>query len=111
MFCNTEFRRKQTFNLSHYSIYVILSLNLLTKSKTKANSHDDIMPFFSKISANVIAHPLSAILNQCIAFGYFPNKLKIAKVIPNDTKQDQLTNLGIIDPFLFYLLCQKFLNA
>ena len=38
MFCNTEFRRKQTFNLSHYSIYVILSLNLLTKSKTPPDS-------------------------------------------------------------------------
>ena len=38
--------------------------------------------FFLKISANSIAHPLSAILNQCIAFGYFLNKLKIAKVIP-----------------------------
>ena len=48
----------------------------------KANGHDNIMPFFLKISANIIAHLLSAILNQCIAFGYFPNKLKIAKVIP-----------------------------
>ena len=37
---------------------------------------------FLKISANIIAHPLSAILNQCMAFGYFPNKLKIEKVIP-----------------------------
>ena len=43
MFCNTEFRRKQTFNLSHYSIYVILSLNLLTKSKTMAYCHKDLL--------------------------------------------------------------------
>ena len=33
---------------------------------------------------NTLLRPLSAILNQCIAFGYFPNKLKIAKVIPVD---------------------------
>ena len=49
---------------------------------TKANGHDDIISFFLKISVNIIAHPLSAVLNQCMAFGYFPNKLKIAKVIP-----------------------------
>ena len=30
----------------------------------KANGHDDIMPFFLIISANIIAHPLSALLNQ-----------------------------------------------
>ena len=40
------------------------------------------MPFFLKISANIITHPISPILNQCIAFGYFPNKSKIAQVIP-----------------------------
>ena len=57
------------------NIISILKINI-------ANGHDDIMPFFLKISANLIAHPLSAILNQCIAFGYFPNKLKTAKVIP-----------------------------
>ena len=48
----------------------------------KANGHDDIMSFFIKISVNIFTHPLSAILNQCIVFGYFSNKLKIAKVIP-----------------------------
>ena len=29
----------------------------------KANEHDNIMPLFLKIFANIIAHPLSAILN------------------------------------------------
>ena len=58
-------------------------MNMISKLKiNKANGHDDIMPFFLRISANIIARPLSAILNQCIAFSYFPNKLKIAEVIP-----------------------------
>ena len=58
-------------------------MNIISKLKiNKANGHDDILPLFLKISANIIAHSLSAILNQCIAFGYFPTKLKIAKVIP-----------------------------
>ena len=57
-------------------------MNMISKlNMNKANEHDDIMPFL-KISANIIAHPLSAVINQCSAFGYFPNKLKIAKVIP-----------------------------
>ena len=56
---------------------------MITKLKiNKANGQNDTMPFFLKISAHIIAHPLSAILNQFIAFDYFPNKLEIAKVIP-----------------------------
>ena len=44
-------------------------VNMISKLKiNKANGHDDIKPFFLKISA----HSLSAILNQYIAFGYFP---------------------------------------
>ena len=58
-------------------------MNMFSKLKiNKANGHDNIMPFFLKISANIIVHSLSAILNQCIAFDYFLNKSKIAKVIP-----------------------------
>ena len=58
-------------------------MNMISKLKiNKANEHDDIIMHFLKISANIIAFPLSAILNQCIAFGYFSIKLKIAKVIP-----------------------------
>ena len=85
-------------------------MNMICKFEiNKASGNDDTMPFFIKISANINAHPLIAVLNQCIIeFGYFSNKLKFAKVIP---KQDQLTNLKIIDSFLFYLLYQKFLNA
>ena len=58
-------------------------MNMISKLKiNKANGHNNITPFFLKISANIIAHSLRAIPSQCIAFGYFPNKLKIAKVIP-----------------------------
>ena len=57
--------------------------NMISKLKiNKTNGHNDTMLFFLKISANIIAHSLSTILNQCIAFGYFSNRLKIAKVIP-----------------------------
>ena len=55
-------------------------MNMISKLKiSKADGHGNIMPSFLKISANTIAYPLSAILNQCIAFGYFSNKLNIEK--------------------------------
>ena len=55
---------------------------MISKLKiNKANRHNDIIPFFVKFSPNIIiAFLLSVILNQCVAFGYFPNKLKIAKI-------------------------------
>ena len=40
-------------------------MNMISKLKTnKADGDSDIMLFFLKISANIIAHSLSAILNQ-----------------------------------------------
>ena len=48
----------------------------------KADGHDDISPYFLKIAAEIIAIPLAMILNLCMQFGIFPNKLTIAKVLP-----------------------------
>ena len=60
----------------------------------KAGGHDDILPYFLKISGYIIALPLSLILNCCITSGTFPGKLKLAKVVPVYKKRptDQLTN-------------------
>ena len=51
------------------------------KSK-KAAGVDDISPYFLQLSSNVLASALSFINNHCLSFGVFPQKLKIAKVIP-----------------------------
>ena len=48
----------------------------------KVEGHDDIPPYFLKIAAEIIAIPLAMILNLCMQFDIFPNKLKIAKVLP-----------------------------
>jgi len=48
----------------------------------KANSYEHISPYFLKIAAHVIALTLCVILNLCISFGIFPNKLKVSKVVP-----------------------------
>ena len=60
----------------------------------KAKSHDDIDLYFLKIAAPILAFPLSVFLNHCLRFGTFPNRLKLAKVVPVFKKglTDQLSN-------------------
>ena len=60
----------------------------------KAKSHNDIDPYFLKIAAPILAFPLSVFLNHCLTFGTFPNRLKLAKVVPVFKKglTDQLSN-------------------
>ena len=60
----------------------------------KAKSHDDIDSYFLKIAAPILAFPLSVFLNHCLTFGTFPNRLKLAKVVPVFKKglTDQLSN-------------------
>ena len=59
---------------------VMALINLLNLKK--ANGHDDIDPYFLKIASPMIAFPLSLFFNHSISLGIFPNKLKLAKVIP-----------------------------
>ena len=69
-------------------------INLIHSLKSnKAGGHDNILPYFLKISGYIIALPLSLILNFCITEGVFPSKLKLAKVVPVYKKGpiDQLT--------------------
>ena len=61
----------------HEIISLISALKL-----DKSDGHDDIPSYFLKIPAEIIAIPLAMILNLCMQFGIFPNKLKIAKVLP-----------------------------
>ena len=48
----------------------------------KASDNDDILPFFLKMTVQLIASPLSMLINSCFTNGIFPNKLKLAKVVP-----------------------------
>ena len=61
----------------HEIISLISALKL-----NKAEGHDDIPPYFLEIAAEIIAITLAMILNLCMQFGIFPNKLKIAEVLP-----------------------------
>ena len=58
---------------------VMALINLLNLNK--ADGLDDIDYHFLKF-ASIIAFPLSLLFNYSISLGIFPNKLKLAKVIP-----------------------------
>ena len=59
---------------------VCMAINFLKLNKASGN--DDIHPFFLKMAAQSIASPLSMLINSCFTYGIFPNKLKLAKVVP-----------------------------
>ena len=68
---------------------------LITQLKiNKANGYDDILPYFLRIAVNTLALPLSSILNQFLLLSIFPDKLKVAKVVPmyKNGDSDQLGN-------------------
>ena len=53
--------------------------------------HDDIPAYFLKVSCTVIAPYLQILTNFIFNNGLFPNKCKIAKIVPiykNDSKEE-----------------------
>jgi hypothetical protein len=64
---------------------------VITKIKSKNSAgHDDLSNRIIKQIGPIIAAPLSIIINQSFATGIFPEKLKIAKVIPIYKKEDEM---------------------
>ena len=60
--------------------------NLKPKSST---GYDNISSKLLKYIGDIVSVPLSVIVNQSLCTGIFPDKLKIAKVIPLYKKQDE----------------------
>lgn len=56
--------------------------NYLNGLKSTSPGHDDISPKLLKCSSSIIYTPLLHIINICLKFGYFPDHLKTAKVLP-----------------------------
>ena len=50
---------------------------------------DGISPVLLKHIKHEISKPVTLILNQCLATGIFPDKLKIAKVVPIYKSEDE----------------------
>ena len=47
-----------------------------------SNGHDDINNKIIRLSLPVISARICSLFNQCVESGYFPQGLKVAKVIP-----------------------------
>ena len=61
-------------------------------SSSKSCGFDNIPTFFLNLAADILAHPLVLLFEPCFALGIFPDKLKIAKIIPILKKGDCYCN-------------------
>ena len=73
----------------------------------KFPGYDNIPMHIIKKSFDVIFEPLGNVINLSLATGIFPDKLKIAKVIPINKTEDHDCFTNYIDQFRYYL---TFLN-
>ena len=84
----------------------------------KASGNDDILPFFLKMATQLIASLLSMLINSCFTYGIFPNKQKLAKVVPVFKKEpsNMLTNYRLISllpslsKLIKRLICNRLLS-
>ena len=85
-FLNEPSAHEFTFN----KITEVDVLNIIDKLPSKASSGvDGISPILLKHIKNEICRPVTLILNQCLTNGIFPDKLKIAKVVPIHKTDDE----------------------
>ena len=87
----------------------------------KSSGYDDVSAKFVQLCKNIISKPLKLIFNQAISTGEYPDKLKIAKVLPifkkgatntlsNYRPISVLSVLNKIFEKLLYKRLYKFLN-
>ena len=86
--------------------YEITDIVTAMNNKQSAG-HDEISNFILKGIISSIADPLSHIFNKSILNGVFPEKMKVAKVIPLFKKEILLNHL-ITGRFPYSHLCLKF---
>jgi hypothetical protein len=87
-----DFRKLNDFVKSKISEDTVLSIPLLTcdevrKSLSELDPHratglDSLSSKMLKLSASIIASPLTVIFNQSISYGHFPMQWKIARITP-----------------------------
>ena len=96
-----------TFNFKNIAEIIVKKTinNLPTKNIC---GYDDISSKLLKVIAPVISKPLTLLINQVLNTGIFPDKLKIAKVIPIYKKGDPQLFENYTDPFPFYQQSQKY---
>ena len=86
-------RHNQTFILNEVNEQTVTRIieNLPAKSKVSCG-YDDISSIFLKHITTSIIKPLTIVINHVLNNGIFPDKLKIAKVVPIFKKRRQRHN-------------------
>ena len=84
-------RERHTGTFSFKPVSSEYVLNKLYKMNTKkATGHDNIPPKLLKLGANILAGPITFLINESIKTSIFPDQLKCANVIPLYKKGDSL---------------------
>ena len=70
----------------------------------KGSGFDGISPKFIRIAAVILAPVLEKLFNACFECGFFPNTLKIAKIIPvfktgDETKLTNYRSISLLSCF------------
>ena len=76
-----NFHHRQTFNFRYVNVTEVKK-ELMNLSSKKATRKGDIPAKILKDSLSVCAKELTAIANNCLKDGLFPNELKLADVSP-----------------------------
>ena len=76
-----NFHHRQTFNFCYVSVKEVKK-ELTNLSTMKATRKGEIPPQILKDSFSVYTKELTAIINNCLKDGLFPNELKLADVSP-----------------------------
>ena len=71
----------ETFTFKEVGVDQVYKL-LQTIDHTKSTGEDKIPPKYVKASANLLAEPITRVINRSIKECYFPNKAKVASVLP-----------------------------
>jgi len=71
----------------------------------KSSDADDISPYFVRLAANIIADPISVLINHAFELGIIPDALKIAKLLPVFKSGSQQTlQTTVLQYFASFLL-------
>jgi len=102
-------------NRIHDSIYLqptdpieVFEVIQILKSN-KSSGADDISPYFVRLAANIIANPISVLINHAFELGIFPDALKTAKIVQCSSQAVNKT-LQTTVLFRFFLAFQKHLK-
>jgi tetrahydromethanopterin S-methyltransferase subunit G len=82
-------KERITFSFKFHTVDEETIIKIIEKLKPKhTQDYDKISTILLKRISHIIATPLTLIINQSLATGIFPDKLKISKIIPLFKKDD-----------------------